>query len=471
MSTHILQDAFQDERAVIAFGARLRGDLIRPGDGAYEVARALWNGMIDKHPALIARCADTADVVEALRFARELGLPLTVRGGGHNVAGSASIDGGLVLDLSRMNRVAVDLAARRVTAGGGATIGDVDRATQPYGLAVPLGVVSETGIAGLTLGGGFGWQARMRGLSCDALRSAEVVTADGRVLVASETEHPDLFWALRGGGGNFGVVTRFEFEAYPLGPDVFSLAVFYPVDAARAVLATMRDRLPDFPDAFSSLGVLGHIPEAPVFPEEVHGAPMVALVGVWTGPVEEGAEALAPLRRLAEPLADFSGPVPFLDMQRFFDEDYPSGGRYYWKSVRLSGLPDEAIDALVALNDEAPSAHSTLDVWFTSGGAYGRVPAEATAFGDRSAPFMIGVEANWHEAAEDDANVAWGRRCIEAMRPYAEGGFYLNFPGFVEEGEALVRAALGPNYERLQHVKRRYDPDDVFRTHQRILPA
>ena len=471
MPADLLQDLTLDEHAVADLEARLRGDLIRPGDGAYEVARALWNGMIDKRPALIARCADTADVVEALQFARERGLPLTVRGGGHNVAGSASLDGGLVLDLSRMNRVAVDLDARRVTAGGGATIGDVDRATQPYGLAVPLGVVSETGIAGLTLGGGFGWQTRARGLSCDALRSAEVVTADGRVLVASEAEHADLFWALRGGGGNFGVVTRFEFEAYPLGPDVFGLAVFYPIGAARTVIAALRDRLPDLPEAFSALGVIGHIPEAPVFPEEMHGAPMVALVGVWSGPVGEGAEALAPLRRLAEPIADLSGPTPFTEMQRFFDEDYPSGGRYYWKSVRLSGLPDEVVEELVALNDEAPSAHSTLDVWFTSGGAYGRVPADATAFGDRSAPFMIGVEANWHEASADDANVAWGRRCIEAMAPYAAGGLYLNFPGFVEEGEALVRSALGPGYELLQAVKRRYDPDDVFRTHQRILPG
>lgn len=450
---------------------RLTGPVVAPGDAEYDPARSLWNGMIDRCPALIARCADTDDVVACLDFARHHELPVAVRGGGHNVAGSASCDGGLVIDLSAMKATQVDPDTRRVRAQGGVTIGDLDRATQAHGLAVPLGVVTETGIAGLTLGGGYGWQTRKHGLACDALRAAEVVTADGRVLRASPDEHADLFWAIRGGGGDFGVVTAFEYEAYPLGPEVFALAVFYPVAAAHAVLGHVRDLGADLPEALSPIGVLGHIPEAEFFPTEQHGAPFVALVGTWIGDVAEGERALASLRRLAEPIVDLSGPMPFLDMQQFFDEDYPSGERYYWKSTRLTALPDAAIDALVHRNDEAPSPHSTLDVWFTEGGAASRVPAEATAFGDRSAPFMIGIEANWHDAADDDANVAWARRCADGLSSYATGGSYLNFPGFAEEGEAAVRAALGAGYERLRAVKRAYDPDHVFRTHQSVTPA
>ena len=450
---------------------QLQGTAIAPGDARYDDARRVWNGMIDRRPALIARCAGPEDVAACLAFARAHDLPVAVRGGGHNVAGSAVCDDGLVIDLSPMKAVEVDPAARRVRAGGGVTIGELDRATVPLGLAVPMGVVTETGIAGLTLGGGFGWQTRKHGLACDALRAAEVVTADGRLLRASADEHPDLFWALRGGGGNFGVVTAFEFEAYPIEPEVFLLATFYPSSEAQRVLAAAQAFLADAPEAFSAIGVLGHVPPADAIPAEHHGAPMIALVGAYVGDAEEGARTLAPLRRLATPYADLSGPTPFLEVQQFFDADYPRGGRYYWKSTKLAHLPAEAVEALVALNDAAPSAHSTLDVWLTSGGAAARVPAEGTAFGDRSTPFMIGVEANWHDAADDEANVAWARRCIAEMAPYAAGGSYLNFPGFAEEGEGMVRAALGANYGRLQAIKAKYDPGNVFRTHQNIRPA
>ncbi len=467
MELHMHSLAVSD---IDAFRSRMTGALFVPGSADYETARPLWNGMIDKHPALIARCANTEDVVIALAFAREHGLDIAVRGGGHNVAGMASSDGGLVIDLSEMKAVRVDPGSRRVVAEGGVTIGDLDAATQAYHLAVPMGVVTETGIAGLTLGGGYGWQTRKHGLSCDALRAAEVVTADGRVLRASADENADLFWALRGGGGNCGVVTAFEYEAYPLGPDVFGLAVFYPVEAARTVLGHVRDLGPDLPESLSPIGVLGHIPEAEFFPVEHWGKPFVALVGAWIGTVEEGEQALASLRTLAEPMADLSGPLPFLEMQQFFDEDYPTGGHYYWKSTRLAVLSDAAIDDLVTLNAEAPSAHSTLDVWFTDGGAASRVPADATAFGDRSAPYMIGIEANWHDAATDEANVAWARHCAVALESYSTGGSYLNFPGFAEDGEAAVRAALGASYDRLRAIKKQYDPDNVFHTHQNVTP-
>ncbi len=453
-----------------ALRSRLSGTLFEPGDPGYDAARALWNGMIDKRPALIVRCTDADDVIAALDFAHDHGLDLAVRGGGHNVAGSASCDGGLVLDLSPMSAVHVDPEARRATAGGGATLGDLDRATQPYGLAAPLGVASETGIAGLTLGGGMGWMRRKHGLSCDALRSAEVVTADGRVLRASADENADLFWALRGGGGNFGVVTSFEFELYPVGPEVFMLATFYPVAAAREVLDFVSEWMEDAPEEIAPIAVIGHVPAAESFPAEHHGAPMIALVGPWIGDGADGERVLAPLRSLAEPLADLSGPMPYLDVQQFFDADYPSGGRYYWKAQNLRALDARGVDDLVAFNASAPSKHSTLDMWF-GGGALTVAPAEATAFGDRSAPLGFTVEANWHDAADDDANIAWGRACFGAMRRLSDGSAYLNFPGFSEEGEAAVRAAHGSNYARLQALKRDYDPDNVFRTHQNVVPG
>lgn len=448
----------------------MSGRVLTPADDGYDAARGLWNGMIDKRPAIIAQCIGSEDVIACIRFAREHKVPFAVRGGGHNVAGSASCDGGLVIDLTAMHHVDVDPDARRAYAKGGATIGHLDQATQPYGLAAPMGVVTETGIAGLTLGGGLGWIRRKHGLSCDALRSINIVTADGQLLHASADEHADLFWAVRGGGGNFGVVTRFEYELYDVGPEVFFLAVFYPQEVIHEVLGELNRFMEDAPDAFSPISVLGHLPPLPTVAADQHGAPMVAIVGAWIGDVAIGERALAPLRDLAQPLADLSRPMPYLEVQQFFDEDYPSGGRYYWKSLSLEALSPEVVDQLATLNDAAPSVESTIDLWF-QGGAMSRVAADATAFGDRSAPVLFNIEANWHDEARDADNVAWVRRCFAAMQSFSDGGMYFNFPGIEGDAEQRLQTTYGANYARLQAIKRRYDPDNLFRTHQNIAPA
>jgi hypothetical protein len=460
----------QSPESVERLRARLAGDLLQPGDPDYDPARRLWNGMVDKRPALIARCADSEDVASCLHFARSQEMQVVVRGGGHNVAGSATCEGGLVLDLRGMNDVIVDPGARRVSVGGGTTIGELDTATEQFGLAVPMGVVTETGIAGLTLGGGLGWMRRKHGLASDALRAVDVVTADGRHLHANADENSDLFWALRGGGGNFGVVTRFVYELFDVGPDVFMLTVFYPASAGLGVLRSMRDFMAGAPEACGQIAVVGYLPELPGVPAAVHGQPMVALVGPYIGPAEEGERLLQPMRSLATPLADLSATMPFVDAQKFFDEDYPSGGRYYWRSLELDELGDEVIANLLSLIDEAPSPASTLDIWF-NGGAMHRFAPDATAFSGRSAPFLLGIEANWHEPNADDENIAWARRCSSEMMHHSSGSSYLNFPGLAEDGERSVQASLRSNYERLREIKQRYDPDNLFRTHQPITPA
>ena len=459
-----------DETQVEELGSRLRGELLRSVDAGYEEARLLWNGVIDRRPALIVRCAAVEDVVEAVNFARENDLLLAVRGGGHNVAGTASAEGGLVLDLSPLKDVEVDPAGRTVHAGAGVTIGELDGETQRHGLATPMGVVSETGIAGLTLNGGMGHLRRKHGLSSDNLLSVELVTADGRVLKASEEENADLFWAVRGGGGNFGVVTSFEYRLHPVGPEVMCAFVFYPGDRAEEVLLSVEKYLTDAPDEVSPLSFLGRVPPVEDFPEEWHGKQFVATLAVYDGPMEDGEEALEPLRGLGDPIADFSGPMPYADVQKLLDEDYPDGWRYYWKSVNVGGLGDGVIEALIEHAEAAPSDHSTIDVWF-QGGAMGRVGAGESAFGDRSAPILLGIEANWEDDPEDDEeNMAWARGCYSDLRRFSDGGVYLNFPGFLEEGQSLMRDAYGENYERLVALKNQYDPANLFRLNQNISP-
>ena len=459
------------EAEVESFASGLRGELLRPVDAGYEEARQLWNGVIDRRPALIARCAAAEDVVEAVNFARENDLLLAVRGGGHNVAGTASAEDGLVLDLSPMKGIDVDPAGRTVRAGAGVTIGELDGETQKYGLATPMGVVSETGIAGLTLNGGMGHLRRKRGLSSDNLLSVELVTADGRLLTASEGENADLFWAVRGGGGNFGVVTSFEYKLHPVGPEVMCAFVFYPGDRALEVLRSIEEYMTDAPDEVSPLSFLGRVPRVEDFPEEWHGEQFVGILAVYDGPVEEGEEALEPLRGLGDPIVDFSDPMPYTEVQKLLDEDYPDGWRYYWKSVNVDGLGDGVIEALMEQAEAAPSDHSTIDVWF-QGGAMGRVGADESAFGDRSAPILLGIEANWEEKPEDDeANIAWARECYSDLRRFSGGGVYLNFPGFLEEGQGLMRDAYGRNYERLVALKNRYDPANLFRLNQNIEPT
>jgi FAD/FMN-containing dehydrogenase len=459
-----------EESVFAGLQSQLRGELIRPGDESYDEACKVWNGMIDKKPALISRCASVDDVVASVNFARENEILLAVRGGGHNVAGTAVVDGGLVVDLSAMKGVHVDPERRTVRAEGGVTIGELDEETQKFGLATPMGVVSETGIAGLTLGGGLGWLRRKYGLSSDNLVSVDIVTADGRCLTTSETENPDLFWGIRGGGGNFGVVTSFEYRLYPVGPEVMFCFVLYPGDRAKEVLRFCEEYVAQAPDEVSPLGVLGRVPHAEIFPEEWHGKPYAAILAMYSGSVEEGERVLKPLRELGDPIADLSEPMPYTDAQKLLDEDYPEGGRYYWKSVNVNGLGDEEIERLMAHAETAPSDHSTIDVWY-QGGAMNRLGAEESAFGDRSAPYLLGIEGNWEEPHEDEPNVAWVRECVADMRRFSDGGMYLNFPGFLEEGQEMMRDAYGENYKRLVALKNEHDPTNFFRMNQNIKPT
>jgi FAD/FMN-containing dehydrogenase len=455
--------------AVDDLASSLQGELIRTGDSAYGPAREIWNGMIDRQPALIARCAASDDVVASVNFARDNELLLAVRGGGHGVAGHALCEGGLVIDLSEMRGVDVDPEQRTVHAEGGCTLGDLDRKTQRHGLATPLGVVTETGIAGLTLSGGTGHLRRKHGLSCDNLVSAQVVTADGSLLTAGEDENQDLFWAIRGGGGNFGVVTSFEYRLHPVGPEVFVCFVFYPAERSREALQSCERYLSEAPE-ISPLAFLGHVPEAEGFPPEAHGEPFVALLALHPGDPGEGERILQPLREIAEPIVDLSGPMPYTEAQALLDEDYPDGWRYYWKSVNVRELSDELIGRLVEHNTAAPSPHSTIDLWY-QGGAMARVGEEETAFANRGEPFLLGIEANWEEESASEQNVAWTREVFADLRSFSAGGIYLNFPGFLEEGEQLLREGYGRNYERLVEVKTKYDPTNLFRLNANIEPG
>ena len=459
-----------DREAVDAFVAGVRGAVLREGDAGYDDARMIWNGLIDRRPALIVRCTGAADVVDAVNFAREQGLTLSVKGGGHNVAGNAVNDGGLVIDLSLMNGVYVDSATGTVRVQGGATWGDCDRETQLFGLAVPGGVVSTTGIAGLTLHGGIGHLRRKHGLSIDNLLSVDIVTADGRLQRASETENEDLFWAVRGAGSNFGVVTSFEFQAHPVGPLVMVAAVMYPADEWRTVLPAWRDFMAQAPEELSSLAILWTVPPHEPFPPPLHGTPIVLLAAVYCGEVEDGEPIVQPLRELAEPLLDMSGPWPWLGLQSGFDSLFPKGGLYYWKSRALADLTAEALEEIADLAAQRPTPETDIVIWH-HGGAIARPGESDTAYAGRDAAFLVTAEATWTDPADSDRTIAWARETWAALEPYSTGGVYLNFPGLGEEKEALARAGYGPNYERLAALKAKYDPDNLFRMNINIEPA
>ncbi len=463
------QYAFDDEQFE-PFEAGFHGELIRPDDPDYDDARAVWNGMIDKRPGVIARCAGTADVISAVNFARENDLLVAVRGGGHNVAGTAVCDDGLVIDLSEMTGVRVDPEGRTAWVQAGATWADLDHETQAFGLATPGGVVSDTGIAGLTLGGGIGHLRCKYGLSCDNLRSVDLVTAEGKYLTASPDENEDLFWGVRGGGGNFGVVTGFEFALHPVGPEVATCLVFYPGDRLTEVLQAYRDFVATAPNEISTLVFAGELPEEEMFPAEWVHRQKFAIMGCYAGPAGEGESELKPLRAFADPIADFSGTMPYTEFQQLLDEDYPDGMRYYWKSLYLDGLSDAAIDRIEYWARDAPSPLSTVDVW-QLGGAITDVGIEESAFAGRHAPYLLGVEANWEDPEADDANVAWVRDCLDDMRQFSDGSVYLNFPGFHEEGNEMMRTTFGPAYERLVTLKDEYDPENLFQLNQNIEPS
>ena len=459
-----------DAEALAALEETVRGSVLTPGDPGYDEARSIWNALIDRRPALIVQCSGAADVVDAVNFAREQGLDLSIKAGGHNVAGNAVNDGGLVIDLSQMRGVHVDPDTRTVRVQGGATWGDCDRETQLFGLAVPGGVVSTTGVAGLTLHGGLGHLRRKHGLSIDSLVSVDIVTADGQFRKASATKNEDLFWAVRGAGSNFGVVTSFEFQAYPVGPMVFVGASFYPFQEASTVLSGWRDFMATTPEELSSLAICWSIPPAPPFPPELHGTPIVAVAAAYCGSVEEGERVVQPLRELAEPLVDASGPWPWLGLQSGFDAIFPKGELRYWKSRSVAELSDEVIAEIVELAGRRPAPLTDIVIWH-HGGAMTRVGETETAYGGRDAPFLVTAEANWTDPAQNDEAIAWAREVWDAMERYSTGNVYLNFPGFGEEKDDLARAGYGVNYERLTELKAKYDPDNLFRMNINIPPA
>jgi FAD binding domain len=429
----------------------LRGQLVRPSDPDYDQARAVWNATHDRHPALVIRCAGTADVVRAVEFARSEGLEVAVRGGAHSVAGFSTCDGGVVIDTSPMKGIRVDPASRRAVAQAGLTWSELDHETQAFGLAVTGGLVSSTGIAGFTLGGGIGWLLRKYGLTCDNLLSADVVTADGQFVTASEREHPELFWALRGGGGNFGVVTSLEYRLHPVGPLVFAGPVFYAGAEAVRVLRGWRDLTATMPDELTTLANILVAPPVPFLPEAAHGQLVVAIVGVYAGSVEDGAKAAQPLRTLAEPLADLMGPMPYTAMQSLLDPLWTAGAQNYFTSALLDRLDDDAIDTLLAQHAAGQAPVRELHLHH-GGGAMARVPAAATAFAHRSTPYVLNVIARSPDRSGFEQHVGWARATHRAMDPWS-GGAYVNFTS--EPGEDRVRASYPPHtYARLgpQHV-------------------
>ena len=437
--------------------SNFEGQLLSPSDPGYDEARQIWNASIDKKPALIARCSGVADVVAAVNFARTHQILTAIRGGGHNVGGRALCDDGLVIDLSRMRSVFVDKTTRRVRVQGGATLGDLDRETHVFGLAVPCGIVSKTGIAGLTLGGGVGWLLRKYGMTIDNLLSCQMVTADGQVLTASAAENADLFWALRGGGGNFGVVTSFEFQAHPV-HTVLGGLLLYPRDAAVPVLRNFRDFIQNAPDELTAYAVLLHGPD---------GAPLVATVPCYCGDLAEGERVLKPLRAFGTPLLDAIQPMPFPAMQSLFGPSFPDGNQNYWKSTMQRELTDGAIDAIVEHGNRMASPLSAVVLEYY-GGAAGRVPSDATAFPHRELPWDILFIAQWTDPAET-AHRAWARQGEELLKPYSANAHLLSALD-VEDAD-VINSAFGPNLTRLAAVKSKYDPANFFRVNQNIKPV
>jgi FAD/FMN-containing dehydrogenase len=445
------------------------GQLIHPDDAAYDEARTVFNGMIDRRPVVIARCRTTADVAAAVDVAREQDLPLSVYGGGHGVTGSAVVDAGICIDLRGMKGISVDPEARTVRAEGGLTWGELDAATQEHGLAVTGGRVSTTGVAGLALGSGSGWLERACGFTCDNLVQATVVTADGRVVTASDGENADLFWGLRGGGGNFGVVTEFTFALHEIGPIVFGGMLMYPSALANDLLRFFRDFMADAPDGVGCALAFITAPPEDFVPEPVRGRPVVGVVGCYAGPVEDGEAAYAPLREFGPPAIDLFGPMPYTAVQQLLDPPAPKGMQNYWTADFLAELPDKAVDVLVE-HATKPVSPMTQIIVVPGGGAPSRIDEEATAFGQRTAPWNIHFLSMWPDPADTEANVAYTREIAGAMKPWTTGRAYLNFIG--DEGAERVAAAFGPEkYPRLQALKAKWDPTNLFRHNQNITPA
>jgi FAD/FMN-containing dehydrogenase len=440
--------------------ARFRGDVLRPNTPEYESARKVWNGMIDRHPAVIARCKSVSDVQAAIRFGREHDLPIAIRGGGHNAAGLSVCESGIVIDLSGLRDVVVDPDKCTAVAGGGATWGEFDAATAKHGLATTGGVISSTGVAGLTLGGGLGWLMRSHGMSCDNLIGAEVVTADGRVVRATETENADLLWALRGGGGNFGVVTSLEFKLHPVAT-VLGGILFYPLSLARDVLRFYRDFTKTAPDALTVFCAMLFTPD---------GVPVVGLVICYNGPVDEGERAIKAIRDFATPIAGEVGPMPYTALQSMLDAGFPSGLQVHWRSEFVTSIPDALVEAAVSQFERVPSPLSAIMVEHF-GGAVARVPRDATAFDNRDADYNLVIVSRWADPADADRNIAWARATSEAAKPFTNGRVYVNYIG-VGEAPDRVRAAFGPEkFAKLATIKQKYDPANTFHMNQNIPPG
>jgi FAD/FMN-containing dehydrogenase len=446
---------------------RLGGAVYEPGAPEYAEACTLFNAMIERRPLLVARCAAPDDIAAALAFAREQGLEIAVRAGGHSVAGLSLVDNGLVIDVRGMSDIEVDPERRVARVGAGATWSELDRATQPHGLATTGGRVSSTGVAGLTLGGGSGWLERKHGLACDNLLAVELVTADGELVRASEDEHPDLFWAHRGSGGNFGVVTSLEFRLHPLESEVFAGLALYPAERGRELLALYRDVMRDGPAELSLAYLYLTAPAEPDVPEHLHGKLVVAVAGMYAGPAEEGEAALREVREFGPPEVDFFAPMPYADFQCMIDD--PPGYRNYWTAEHLTDLPDDAIDAIARRSEAMPSGASQLFIvgW---GGAVARVGEDESPLGGRDTAFVVHPFALWEDPADDDRLIAWARAFREDLRDYATGAVYLNFVG--DEGRARVRSGYGErSYERLTRIKADWDPENVFRASGNVAPS
>ena len=446
----------------------LRGRLLAPASPGYDDARAIWNAMIDRRPALIARCLDADDVATAVRFAREHSLLISVRGGGHNIAGNAVSDNGFMIDLSAMRTVQVDATRRIARVDAGATLGDFDRAAQAHGLATPLGINSTTGVAGLTLGGGFGWLSRRFGLSSDNLLAADVVTAKGERIRASASENAELFWGLRGGGGNFGIVTSFEFALHAVGPTVLAGLIVHPLADAKDVLRFYREFAPNTPEELAVWAVMRKAPPLPFLPPEWHGKEILVLAACYSGDTADGERVLEPLRKFGRPIADVIGPQPFAAWQTILDPLLTPGMRNYWKSHDFLEVSDGLIDILVDFAARLPDAHTEI-AFAQLGGAISRRSNGDTAYARRDAQYLMNVHGRWADATRDNAVVAWARSLFTAAAPFSTGSVYVNF--LSTDDETRVRAAYGSNYDRLVALKNRYDPTNLFRVNQNIQPT
>ena len=458
--------ALSDE-ILSTFRQNFAGPILFATDANYNEVRAIWNKMHDRKPAMIARCTGVADVIDAVNFARANRLLFTVRGGGHHVAGFAVQNDALMIDLSLMKGIQVDPKQRTVRAQAGVILAELDRETQAFGLATPMGVVSETGIAGLTLGGGMGLLRRKYGLACDTLIGADIVTADGEFRHLSANENSDLFWAIRGGGGNFGIVTSFEYQLYPLGPIVMSQTTLYAMADAKQVLSTWRDFMKSAPDEITSSAFFWSIPSIDPIPSSMWGMPVVGVTALYAGAADEGERLTQPLRQLATPLLDLSGQMPYRMVQKSFDAFFPKAGHlYYNKSTDLKSLEDQVLDALISRAHEKPTYPSILVLWLY-GGAMSRVPVSETAFRGRDVPILYSLDLIWDDPADSERHMQWARDYVKSLQPYSGGGFYTNF---ASEPEAAA-AAFGANHKRLVEIKNKYDPQNLFRMNQNIKPT